>query len=339
MRKLKKLMSVILMMLLCGCVKVGTSGQMPEETANVCGGLSVSVKYETVAVKSLAGYEMPTSDESAVHRLDVLVFNAVTKVLERSASLSSMPVSVDFELPVGEKLVYAVANGPDLSSVQSLEQMLVLKEDLSARSYPGDGFVMLGYEVCVVAEGIVSKPSISVKRLVSRVELRSLKCNLPKQYGSMTVESVFLGSAHSVQSLSGVASVPVNNGGHAGTDPMQPIGLDGVVGSCPAYMYREPGIVVKVGETAAQPVYMYCQPDSGKVLTCLYILAAIGEDRYYYRVPLDKGLSANATCVVDAVITNLGALDPPGEHMHKGEIQAVVKVMDWLTGEEYHAEF
>ena len=74
-------------------------------------------------------------------------------------------------------------------------------------------------------------------------------------------------------------------------------------------------------------------------MTCLYMKVAIGDGRYYYRVPLDKGLHGNTTCVVDVVITNLGAKDPYDGDIHKGEIQAVVKVVDWSIGDEYHAEF
>lgn len=339
MKNFKELLGVILLMLLCGCVQDGTPEEFAGKAAIEQGGLTVSVKYETAAVKSLAGYEPATTDESAVYRLDILVFDAVSKMLERSAYMSALPDSVDFELPVGEKLVYAVVNGPDLDRVQNLGSMLELAEDLSSRNYIRDGFVMVGYQNCTVTSGVVSKPEIVVKRLVSRVELRSVKCNVPVQYDSMRVESVFLGNAHSVQSLSGTVSVEVNKGGYAGTDKKQAIGRDGVVGACGAYMYREPGSVVKVGETSTQPVYLYCQPDSGKVSTCLYMRVAIGDGRYYYRVPLDKGLPANTTCVVDAVITNLGTKEPFDGDVQKGEIQAVVKVIDWLTGEEYHAEF
>lgn len=339
MRNLKRMMGVTLLMLLCGCAKDSTSEGIAGETAKKCGDMTVIVKNINVPVKSLAEYESPLTDESAVYKVDVLVFDAVSKRLERSASLSSFAEKCAFELPVGEKIVYAVVNGPDLSDVQSLGKLLAETEDLSSRDYLREGFVMVGYEECVVTAEGVSKPEIVVKRLVSRIELRSVKCNVALQYDSIRVESVFLGNAHSVQSLSGDVSVEVNQGGYADTDKMLAIGRDGVVGSCGTYMYREPGTVVRSGEVSSQPVFMYCQPDLGKVLTCLYMKVAIGDGRYYYRVPLDKGLHGNTTCVVDVVITNLGAKDPYDGDIHKGEIQAVVKVVDWSIGDEYHAEF
>lgn len=339
MRNLKKMMGVAVLMLVCGCVKNTAPEGAADNAVNESGSIVVSVKNEMLPVRSLAEYQSAKSCESAVYNVDVLVFDSVSKRLERSATTSSLEEKCSFELSAGEKLVYAVVNGPDMSRVRSLDQMMALAEDLSSRDYLLEGFVMIGYEHCVVSSGTVCKPEIIVKRLVSRVELRSIKCNVPRQYESMKVECVYLGNAYSVQSLSGAVSVEVNGGGYADKDKQQPIGLGGVKGACDMFMYREPGAVIKVGEVLSDPIYMYCQPDAGKAMTCLYILAQIGDGKYYYRVPLNKGLLSNTTCVVDVVITNLGAHRPPDGDMQKGEIQAVVKVMDWLTGDEYHAEF
>ena len=96
---------------------------------------------------------------------------------------------------------------------------------------------------------------------------------------------------------------------------------------------------VVCGETSSESVYLYCQPDGGDGCSCLYLLVSIGQGKYYYRVPLDKGLFANTTCVVNAVITNLGAPLPPDGVVQKGEIVASVIIEDWDTGSQYDAEF
>ena len=339
MKNFKKVMGVVLLTLLCACTKNRVSEGFTGETVKECGQMTVILKKGSAPVKSLVEYEPASDEESAVYKVDVLVFDAVSKRLERTASLASLTQKCDFELPVGEKIVYAVVNGPDLIQVQSLEKLLALREDLSSRDYRHDGFVMVGHEECVVEEGSVAQPEILVKRLVSRIQLRSVKCNVASQYESIKVESVFLGNAHSVQALSGDVSVEVNKGGYADADKTQAIGRDGVVGSCETYMYREPGLVVDAAETVSQQVSLYCQPDMGKVLTCLYMRVAIGDGRYYYRVPLDKGFAANTTCVVDVVITNLGADDPYDGDVQKGEITASIKIEDWVVGDSYHAEF
>ena len=335
MMNLVKLLSVQMLVLLCGCV----NSEITDGLVLKRGDLAVKVRCEVSVSKSLAEYETATSEESAVHRLDVFVFDAVSGRLERSASMSALPEDVRFELPVGKKLVYAVVNGPDPGAVRSLGEMMALGEDLSLRSFERDGLVMMGYAECVVSSETECTPEIIVKRLVSRVELRSIKCNVPVQYGGMKVESVFLGDAYAVQALSGTVSSQVNKGGYADESKTQPIGTGEVSGECHEYMYRSPDVDLMVGETSSQPIYMYCQPDSGMTMTSLYILASVGDGRYYYRVPLDKGLFANTTCVVDVVITNLGAPLPPDGVLQKGEITADITIGKWLVGDRYHAEF
>lgn len=335
MKNLVKILSVQMLVLLCGCV----NSEITDGLVLKRGDLAVKVRCEVSVSKSLAEYETATSEESAVHRLDVFVFDAVSGRLERSASMSALPEDVRFELPVGKKLVYAVVNGPDPGAVRSLGEMMALGEDLSLRSFERDGLVMMGYAECVVSSETECTPEIIVKRLVSRVELRSIKCNVPVQYGGMKVESVFLGDAYAVQALSGTVSSQVNKGGYADESKTQPIGTGEVSGECHEYMYRSPDVDLMVGETSSQPIYMYCQPDSGMTMTSLYILASVGDGRYYYRVPLDKGLFANTTCVVDVVITNLGAPLPPDGVLQKGEITADITIGKWLVGDRYHAEF
>jgi hypothetical protein len=96
---------------------------------------------------------------------------------------------------------------------------------------------------------------------------------------------------------------------------------------------------IAVGESLTEKYHMYCHPNQTQDYTCLYVLTTIGGIQYYYRVPLDQGLSANTTCSVDLKITNLGSLTPPDGDLQKGEIQAVVTIEGWAAGNDYVAEF
>jgi hypothetical protein len=84
---------------------------------------------------------------------------------------------------------------------------------------------------------------------------------------------------------------------------------------------------------------MYSQPNKSDKFTCLYLLVTIGGAQYYYRVPLHYGLSSNVTYSVDVDIINLGSELPPDGTAQKGDISAVIKVMDWAQGEEYDIKF
>ena len=322
----KNLVVLAMCVLASGCAEKNVPESNGQGSVAECGNLVVKVSHESAKVRSVADYGRVLSDESVVHKLDVFVFDATTGCLERSTTKSSTDAECRFELPVGEKIVYAVVNGPDMSRVQSLDQIRALKYDLSEVTIKDDGFMMIGSEECSVSQGAVSSPEIFVRRMVSRVELRSIKCNIASQYGAMKVECAYLGNAYSSQLIS--------------DDKREiPIGLNGITGSCSEYFYRPMALDVVCGETSSESVYLYCQPDGGDGCSCLYLLVSIGQGKYYYRVPLDKGLFANTTCVVNAVITNLGAPLPPDGVVQKGEIVASVIIEGWDTGSQYDAEF
>lgn len=303
------------------------------------GTMSVTLRYDSSVGKGVGDYDFVLSEEIKVNDIQVLVFDDVTGVLQRSAGLDSVDDVCEFAIPVGSKVVYALVNGPDVSRVQTLDAFLDMTDCLSERDYLQDGFVMLGSDVCDVIPGETARPVVKVGRLVSRVVLRSVMCNIAEQYEEMTVDCVFLGNAALEQSLRGWSSGWVNVDGYADVTKTEPVGLNGVTGVCPEYLFRSMGCSIQVGQQYTQPECLYCYPNDTDDYTCLYMLATIGGEKYYYRVPLDKGLASNVTCAVDVTITNLGAPLPPDGEIQKGEIVAVVSIEGWSMGDLYDAEF
>lgn len=339
MKNLMNLVVLSAVLAVVGCVKVNDVNVGRDEAVGGSGSMRVTVCHDSPAVRSIADYQRLLTEESAVHKVNVLVFDRQSERLEQSATMTSLSEECTFDLPVGEKLVYAIVNGPDLSRVQNVDELLALTTDLSLVNISQHGFAMSGSQVCQVSSDIVAKPEIVVRRQVARVELRSVKCNVAAQYGGMTVDCAFLANAYSVQTLSGGVSSMVNIGGYADQQKLNPIGLNGIEGSCPEHMYRDLDVMLALNESLSDPVYMYCQPNAGAEYTCMYLLATIGGEKYYYRVPFDKGMEANTSYIVDAVITNLGAHLPPDGDIQKGEIQATITIEDWTVGDQYHAEF
>ena len=198
---------------------------------------------------------------------------------------------------------------------------------------------MMGSSECEVKAGVIAQPLIKVGRVASRVVLRSITCNVARQYEKMIVDCVYLGNASIEYSLEGESLSWANVGGYADAMKNKPIGLSGEMGSCPAYLYRSVGCEVMVGQRYEQPVCLYCYPNGTSDYTYLYLLTTIGDRKYYYRVPLDKGLESNRSSGVDVVITNLGADSPVDGDIQKGEIKATISIEDWLMGYQYDAEF
>ena len=319
-----------------GCQK--SNFNQSDKTDAAEGRMSVVLKYDSPVNKSLGDYDFVLSEEVVVNDVQVLVFDGVTGALQRSAEMASLEEECVFQIPVGSKIIYALINGPDVSRVKTLDAFLALADDLSDRDYRQDGFVMIGSVTCDVWGGLVARPVIKVGRMVSRVVLRSVLCNLARQYEDMTVDCVFLGNAAVEYSLAGDALTWANEDGYADLQKKQPVGI-GVEGACQDYLYRYMGCNLKVGQQYNQPVCLYCYPNDTSDYTCLYILASIGGQKYYYRITLDKGLAPNVSCAVDVAITNLGAALPPDGDLQKGEIIATVSVEGWSMGYLYNAEF
>ena len=338
MKTVKIIFIVGLLSVFTGCSKVvKDAGDWSVEEAGK-GNLSVSVVYDDLVLKSLTDYTNVTTDEKAVKKLDVLVFDKVTGALNASMSLESMTDECQFALPVGDKVVYAVVNGPDVSSVTSEEGLLALSDNLSDRSFSGKGLLMMGKADCQIEAGKTASPVIAGKWLGSRVVLRKITCNLASQYKTMSVNCVYLGNANTVQTLAGESSVMVNPDGYADAAKTKPVGKS-EMGACYEYMFKYGSGDINVGGFNSTIYRLYCQPNETDKHTCLYIAVVIDYTTYYYRIPLINGLKAGSTCSVDVTISNLGSLLPPDTDYVTGGVAAKIQFGGWDAGEAYVVEF
>ena len=339
---MKKLACVVSILLCVGC-NVYDSIQDQVRVEDVKNGtLSVSVEYESLATKSTLDYTEYTKEldeEKFVRDVTVLVFDKSSGKLNACKKVYSAYDQVSFTVTEGEKTVYALVNGPDLGSVKNIEQMLQQIDDLSSSEIGSDGLAMIGSSDCVVSADKVAKPIVVVRRLVARVVLKKVTNKLPQQYGQMTLDCVYLGNANLIQTLAGEVSGMVNPDGYEDDEKTRPIGKDGAVGACPAYIYRASGAEVASGASSSVKYHMYCQPNKSQTVTCMYLLVTIDGSQYYYRVPLYNGLTANTTHSVELEITNLGSPLPPVDDMQRGEIQAIVSIAGWGAGDKYQVEF
>lgn len=337
MKKMIFLRMATIVILMAACAKSEENG-LPCEVAQE--GVSVSVRFDDAITKSSTmGYVTALEEEQIVKRIDVLVFDKETKNLNSIRSVSSLNDSCRFTLPVGEKIIYAVVNGPDLSDVNNIAALNDLTDNLANRKMSDDGLALMGCEECNVVKGTPIKAVIKVRWLVARVVLHKVTCNLPAQHKSMKIDYVYLGNAHTMQTFGGTASGMANAGGYEGGDKDKPIGMGNVVGECPEYMFRNHGATINAGDFDETKIHMYCQPNLTPDHTCLYLLTTISGEHYYYRVPLNLGLTANSTCSVEVSITNLGSTMPPVGDYETNKVTSSVLIEGWTSGNSYVAEF
>ena len=313
------------------------SGGNPGDEAQ--GTLSVTIEHESVKTRALTDYIDVLDEEKKIRKIEVFVFDKETGKLNAYKEVGSAGQECVFSVPAGVKSVYAVVNAPDLSSVTTHGQFKLITDDLKKTNIQEHGFVMLGHEECSVTAGTVSEPVIVVRRLLARVVVQKIKNSVAPQYGDVSVECVFLGNANSARNFAGLCGNLVNVYGYADMDKTSPIGKNGATGACPEYFYRSVGADLSTGASHTAKYHMYCHPSSSVATTCVYMLATIGGEQYYYRVPLYNGVQSNKTYSVEMEIVNLGSTLPPDGDVQKGEIKAVVNVIDWESGESYTVEF
>lgn len=333
-KTLKMAAAVILMVSCAKTEKTGTQSILSQGSA------SVSVRFDDRITKSsTTGYVTSLKEEEAINKIDILVFDKETKNLNSIKSIDSLEDSCKFTLPVGEKIFYAIINGPELNEVRNIDQLNRLEYKLENRSIAKDGLTLIGSTECNISKETDANPVINVRWMESRVVLQKVTCNLPSQHKNMVINSVFLGNANTVQTFGGVASAMVNRNGYEDGDASKPIGTGDYIGECPEYMFRSMKTSINTGDFSDTKIHMYCQPNHTQEHTCLYLLTTISEKRYYYRVPLNQGLTANSTCSVELKITNLGSTTPPVGNYESDTVTALISIEGWTPGHSYEAEF
>ena len=305
---------------------------------------------ETRAVNA---YTTAQNYESQVNRVQVFVFGTDGKVncyrdfgKELTGSVSATS---------GAKTVYAVVNGPDLSSVGTLSELEAKAVDLSANSTTAStGFVMAGSSTVSVTNGGTASCAITVSRLVSRVALSTVVNKLPQSYGAFTIDRVFLCNVVGNQNLAGnaAASTWYNKNGRADESTRNTAHIiDGSTykASCETLTYK--GVSQSVANGAAHtpstPYLFYSFPNSSTAApsgfqstfaaqrSVLTVVATISGKTYYYPVVLDNAtLERNKSYTVGLTITGLGSEDP-NKPVEKGSLSASITVSGWTAGANY----
>lgn len=285
--------------------------------------------------------------ETVIRKVDILVFNEQGQLNlyhPAGTSLNGIKLSVT----TGQKEIWAVINGPDLSSVVRLADIKALKTMLEDNVISGDGhgFIMAGSQSCMVtpaAEG--NECTLTVRRFAARVALTRLSVNMSSAYKEIKIDNVMLTNVVANQNLDGTAepSVWYNKKGLTAGGAV----IDGTVGKeadCPGLTFRTVGTTVqnKNDLTIGSPWYFYGYPnptaaDAAEAdgsfkaeQTRLVITAEIDGQTYYYPVTLPSFVR-NTAYEVELTIEGLGT-DSPDTIPEKGVVNATVTIQPWGVG-------
>ena len=332
----------------CSCDK--NSDCEPCQEAETKATLNVSLDFEDEPQTRATSYVTAQTYETKVNDVQVLVFDS-TGALNAYVDADTKTSGISISTTAGSKTVWAVVNGPNLSSITTLSALQSTAVDLGANSTTETtGFVMAGSTTCTVGSSAATA-SVAVKRLVARVALQKINNSLPGSYGALTVNNVTLINVAGNQNLAGSASISTwynkmgrENGGS------EPAIIDGVncFASCPTLTFKSVGSSVANGGslTPSTPYLFYTYPNSTSTdatgwtstftarKTRLVVTATIGGTKYYYPVVIDTP-ARNTAYTVELTITGLGSTDPD-KPVQKGSITASVTVEGWASGAVYN---
>ena len=317
-----------------------------EQTAT----LQVSLDLEGEPQTRVTNYVTAQAYETAVNDVQIFVFDskgALATYLDADTTTTGISINTIY----GEKTVYAVVNGPDLSEITTQDELENTAVDLGANSTTtSKGFVMVGSSTCNVS-GSTATVSIAVKRLVARVALQKITNSLPASYGSLTVNNVMLINVAGNQNLECTASISTwynKMGRKDGASATQIIYGTTNLASHPTLTFMSVGKSVENGGSLAPttPYLFYTYQNNSTSegngwsntfsarKTRLVVTATIGGTKYYYPVSISNP-QRNTAHTVELTITGLGSTDPD-ILVQKGAITATVTVDPWQNGAVYN---
>ena len=337
--------------MVCSCDKDGDCVPcQKEEEQEQKAALRVSLNLEGDPQTRATNYVTAQAYETAVNDVQIFVFDskgALATYLDADTKTSDITINTIY----GQKTVYAVVNGPDLSGITTQEDLEHTAVDLGANSTTtSKGFVMVGSNACNVS-GTTATVSISVKRLVARVALQKITNSLPDSYGSLTVNSVMLINVAGNQNLECTASISTwynKMGRKDGASATQIIDGTTNLASHPTLTFMSVGkSVANGGSLAPATPYLFYTYQNNSTSegngwsntfsarkTRLVVTATIGGTKYYYPVSISNP-QRNTAHTVELTITGLGSTDPD-ILVQKGAITATVTVDPWQNGAVYN---
>ena len=222
--------------------------------------LSVGIHGSGTKVTGVTSNDPAT--EAKVNTLQVLVFKDGGLTLDGYASVSGADhLSVD--CTAGERKVYAVVNAADLSAVAKESELL---STVSALANEVSNFQMIGSLTATVKQD--AAVSVSVRRLASRIVLRSIKNSLPNaaQAGSFFIEAVYLTNAAGDAPFSTDPSYAVsswyNKRGYQASNNLGSFTFDAVTDASSS------PVKVNAGASYSVPHFLYAYPNASTDASC-----------------------------------------------------------------------
>ena len=254
-------------------------------------------------------------NEAKVNRLQVFVFRGDD--LDAYASVENAK-ELTLSCTAGERVVYALVNAPDYSTVPGKAALLAKVSELEANTLTN--FEMVGSKTVTLPQS--EKVSIDVNRIASRVVLKKITRNFTSaalQALDFTVDAIYL----------------VNVAGNTSYDltaaPAAWYNVAENKNELASLLYDAPASLITNGQSYSTAHTFYAYPNDLAVNTTrLVIETTLGETKYYYPINLPE-MAANKSYEIEEVKITRPGSDNPDEPVSFADATFSINVIDWTV--------
>ena len=273
-----------------------------ELTVGICGAMT---KATAVAA----------DNEAKVNRLQVFVFRGDD--LDAYASVENAK-ELTLSCTAGERVVYALVNAPDYSTVPGKAALLAKVSELEANTLTN--FEMVGSKTVTLPQS--EKVSIDVNRIASRVVLKKITRSFTSaalQALDFTVDAIYL----------------VNVAGNTSYDltaaPAAWYNVAENKNELASLLYDAPAAPIVNGQSYPTAHTFYAYPNDLAVNTTRIVIeTTLGETKYYYPINLPAMDSNKSYEIEEVKITRPGS-DNPDEPVSFADATFSINVIDWTV--------
>ena len=254
-------------------------------------------------------------NEAKVNRLQVFVFRGDD--LDAYASVENAK-ELTLSCTAGERVVYALVNAPDYSTVPGKAALLAKVSELEANTLTN--FEMVGSKTVTLPQS--EKVSIDVNRIASRVVLKKITRSFTSaalQALDFTVDAIYL----------------VNVAGNTSYDltaaPAAWYNVAENKGELASLLSDAPAAPIVNGQSYPTAHTFYAYPNDLAVNTTRIVIeTTLGETKYYYPINLPAMDSNKSYEIEEVKITRPGS-DNPDEPVSFADASFSINVIDWTV--------
>ena len=273
-----------------------------ELTVGICG----SMTKATAVTKE---------NEAKVNNLQVFVFRGDD--LDAYASVDNA-MELTLSCTAGERVVYALVNAPNYSSVPGKAALLAKVSELSANSLTN--FEMVGSKSVTLPQS--EKVSIDVNRIASRVVLKKITRSFTSealQALNFKVDAIYL------------INVAGNTSYDLSAAPAKWYNVAENKNELASLLYDAPASLITNGQSYGTAHTFYAYPNDLAVNTTrLVIETTLGETKYYYPINLPE-MAANKSYEIEEVKITRPGSDNPDEPVSFADATFSINVIDWTV--------